>query len=116
MLNPDFQFEDERGKLTQLVHEGFDQVNVITCVKDSFRGNHYHKINTEAFYVVSGSFVLTLELEGNIEEHTMKAGQFFEIAPYVNHSFLYLEDTLLISMYNKGVELPDGTKDIYTRG
>lgn len=113
LLTPDFEFEDNRGKLTQLVHEGFRQVNVITCLKDSFRGDHFHKSNNEAFYVVSGSFTLTLEKEGIKEEHLIKQGAFFLIPPFVNHSFFYHEDTLLVSMYSNGVELSDGTKDIF---
>ena len=36
----------------------------------------------------------------------------FLIEPEVMHSFIYLEDTTLIGFYDKGVELPDGTKDI----
>ena len=30
------------------------------------------------------------------------------------HSFNFLEDTVLVSMYSYGVELEDGTKDIFS--
>ena len=51
ILKPDFVFEDERGKLTQLVHDGYRQMNIIFSKKDVLRGNHYHKENrrTKAF-------------------------------------------------------------------
>ena len=46
-IKPDFSFTDDRGSLTQLVHKGWNQVNYITSVGGAFRGNHYHKNNTE---------------------------------------------------------------------
>ena len=54
LMQPDFEFENEKGKLTQLVREGFRQVNVITSRAGSFRGGHYHKLNKEAFYIITG--------------------------------------------------------------
>ena len=46
------------------------------------------------------------------EEYEIKAGDFFVIYPKVIHSFDYTDATTLISLYDKGVELSDGTKDI----
>ena len=37
----------------------------------------------------------------------------FRINAGVRHSFEYIEDTYLVVLYTGGVELPDGTKDIY---
>ena len=59
VIKPDFEFQDERGFLLQLVHEGFRQFNIIFSRQGVFRGGHYHQENTEAFYVISGSFELT---------------------------------------------------------
>lgn len=114
-IKPDFEFEDARGSLKQLVHEGWKQVNYITSVAGAFRGNHYHKENTEAFFVINGRFRLIAETldKSQTEEYEMKSGDFFIIKPNINHSFDYLEDTSLISFYNLGVEKADGTKDIF---
>ena len=109
MINPDFEFKDERGVIIQLVHKGYNQFNLITSKKDVVRGNHYHKLNKEAFYVISGE----TEVEVNGEVFVFKAGNFFDIEPYDMHSFRYLSDTVLVSMYSMGVELPSGEKDIY---
>lgn len=106
----DFHFEDARGALVQLVHEGYRQVNVITSQKGVFRGGHFHKQNNEAFYIISGSVDVTV----NDEQHRFRTGDFFGIDAMDRHSFQFLEDTVLVSMYNIGVENPDGTKDIYT--
>lgn len=112
-LQPNFVFHDERGTLTQLVREGFRQVNVITAKAGCVRGGHYHKINREAFYVVSGRFSLVLYNEDEEEKKTYVAGDMFAIPPMVAHSFLFAEDTVLVSLYDKGVELDEKTKDIY---
>lgn len=116
-IKPDFEFEDARGSLKQLVHEGWKQVNYITSVAGAFRGNHYHKENSEAFFVISGKFKLIVEDLENTkkEEYEMKSGDFFIIRPNINHSFEYLEETQLISLYDKGVEKDDGTKDIFSK-
>ena len=107
----DFRFEDDRGLLVQLVHDGWRQINVITTRKGVTRGNHYHKCNAEAFYIISG--VCRVTVGG--ESMTFRSGDFFRIDPLDMHSFDYLEDTTMVSMYSDGVELPDGTKDIYTK-
>ena len=106
----DFHFEDDRGTIVQLIHEGYAQINVITSNKGGFRGGHYHKENEEAFYIVSGKLEVTV-----IEETAVfTTGDFFGIEANDMHSFTFLEDTALVSMYSRGVEHADGTKDIYT--
>ncbi|MEE1011317.1 MAG: cupin domain-containing protein [Acutalibacteraceae bacterium] len=112
IIKPDFVFEDERGTLTQLIHEGYNQINVVTSKAGVERGNHYHALNREGFYVVDGSFLLEATLNGKSESYQFKKGDMFIIEPNVMHRFVYLEDTVLVAFYDKGVELPDGTKDI----
>lgn len=114
ILKPDFCFEDNRGKLTQLVHEGYKQVNVLFTKKGVERGSHYHKENKEIFYIISGSLKLNVSRDSISEEYYFKAGDMFLIPEYVMHSFFYEEDTLKVSMYSNGVEKNNGTKDIFT--
>ena len=116
-LKPDFRFEDARGSLVQLVRQGWKQVNVIRSEAGVVRGGHYHAVNTEAFYVISGSFELEAEdlASGEKETQVMKAGTFFLIRPKLLHSFRFLQETLLVSLYDKGVELDGGKKDILTK-
>jgi len=109
-ISCDFTFEDERGLIVQLVHEGWRQINVITTRKGVVRGGHYHKQNAEAFYVISGS----CQVSAGGKTAVFGSGDFFRIDPFDMHSFDYLEDTTMVSMYSEGVEFPDGTKDIYT--
>ena len=121
ILKPNFVYGDERGMLTQLIREGYKQVNVIESVKGAERGNHYHKLNKEAFFVIRGRLLLHIEnLKLSEVNNTEKCrtcefaqGDMLEILPYVNHSFTFLEDTLLVSLYDQGVELNGQQKDIY---
>lgn len=112
-LKVDYDFCDERGHLTQLVHDGYKQVNVLESKKGVKRGGHYHKISSEAFFVVSGCVEVTLK--NGEEKKTIKFSKndFFLILPKIVHSLYFLDDCILVAMYDIPVELPDGTKDIY---
>ena len=114
MMKPDFIFENEAGSLKQLVHDGWKQINVISSVAGAVRGNHYHKYNDECFYVIQGAFRITIRKDEKKEEYLMKTGDMFRVCPYVFHTFEYVEDTILVSMYSEGVELDLGEKDIWT--
>lgn len=112
IIRPNFIHEDNRGTMTQLVQEGFKQVNIITSKANSFRGGHYHQLNREAFYVVSGKIKLILRKDAMTETLFFSAGDMFIIAPFISHDFFYILDTVVVSMYDRGVELENGEKDI----
>lgn len=115
ILKTDFEFSNENGTLIQLVHDGWKQVNVLRSKRGSVRGDHFHKENNEAFYIIQGKLILSLSCNGEHERMEFKTGDMFMISPYQFHNFEFLEDTLMISMYSNGVERADGTKDIYSK-
>ena len=110
----DFRHEDSRGCLTQLVHEGFQQINVLETTAGVIRGGHFHKLLTEAFYVLSGEVEVELSRADEGEKTTFHAGDFFEIEPYTLHSMFFPADCVMVQMYNRPVEQADGSKDIYS--
>lgn len=110
----DFQHNDERGSLSQLIHDGFKQINVLESKKGVERGSHFHKESVEAFYVISGSVKVILWDKNKKEEVIFSKGDFFEIHPFVLHNMLFLSDCLMVQMYDIPVEKEDGKKDIYT--
>lgn len=111
----DFEFEDERGLICQICHGDIAQVNYVFSKKGAVRGRfHYHKAAKEQFYVISGKLKLEVFLGDTREEYVFGTGEVFLIPPLVRHNFIYLEDTLLVSMYDKCVENDAGTKDIYS--
>ena len=112
-LNTDFEHKDDRGTLVQLVRKGYSQINVITSNSGVFRGGHFHKLNTEAFYIIEGKCIVTARKDGAEERQEFSAGDFFRVGPYVSHDFDYVEDTVLVSMYSLGVELDDGKMDSF---
>ena len=113
VLDTDFEFADERGRLTQLVHEGFQQINVLTTKRGVTRGGHFHRISREAFFVISGSVEVTLRTAERTESAAFHAGDFFAVEPWVSHSMFFPEDCVMVQMYDRPVEQPDGGKDIY---
>lgn len=113
-LNPDFQFADDRGELTQLVHEGYEQVNVLFTKAGVVRGGHYHKISEEVFFVVSGRVTVQLKKDDKSCTETFEKGDFFKIFPWVRHTMNFDKDTVLVAMYDKQIENKVGEKDIYT--
>lgn len=113
LLNVDFEHEDSRGKLVQLVHDGYKQVNILYSNKGTLRGKHYHKSSNEIFYVISGSVTVELILDGVTEQAVFKKGDFFLIPPYTMHSMTFAEDCVMAAMYDVPVEKEDGGKDIF---
>lgn len=113
-MDVDFEHKDERGTLTQLVRRGYSQINVVTSKGGIFRGGHYHKYNTEAFYIIKGKCNVTARRGEEIESEIFCAGDFFRIGPYISHDFDYIEDSVLVTMYSLGVEMDDESKDSFT--
>ena len=113
MMEPDVKFSNETGLLVQLVHEGWNQVNVLVSNAGATRGGHYHKVSKEVFYIVSGSIKLLIETENEKEEYILNQNDMFMVLPYQKHTFTFIEDTVMVSMYDVCVEKEDGTKDIY---
>lgn len=114
-LQVDFRFEDERGVICQLVSSGWNQFNVITTKAGQRRGRmHYHTKNVEAFYIISGRVDYRCKSirTGESKQCIFSAGDFWSVQPYIGHDFYFLEDTMHVAMYDLGVNLPDGTKDI----
>lgn len=109
-IKPNFEFQDERGSLTQLFREGWSQVNFITSEKGSLRGGHYHKNNLEMFYIISGDIKLHLKdlRTGVTEEYLLTKGDMFKIKANISHSFNFLSSCQLISAYDIGVETKSG--------
>lgn len=112
VLKPDFEFSDERGLLVQLVHDGYKQVNMCFSKGGTERGGHFHALNKETFYIVSGSLEITVSENGKNEKYCFSKGDMFAVERNTDHSLKFFEDTVMIVMYDNGVENPDGTKDI----
>lgn len=115
-VEPEFSFFDDRGELTQLVSNGYMQVNVLHSKAGTVRGNHYHKQCTEAFYVIEGSVSVEVQ-DGDIcEKEIFSKGDFFCVMPGIMHSLRFEENCTMVQLYDVPVEHNDGSKDIYAGG
>ena len=109
----DFRHRDERGELVQLIHSGYEQVNLLKSRKGTLRGGHFHKVRREVFYLVSGSVDVTMWDGRERIRRRFSEGSFFEICPWTVHSMCFPEDCVMIALYDRAIEQADGTKDIF---
>ena len=114
ILQADFLCSDLRGQLVQLVHNGYQQINILESRKGAVRGGHYHQISKEAFFVVSGSVDVAFKRGEEQEIVRFLKNDFFLIEPYTIHRMSFCEDCVLIALYDVPIEKEDGTKDIYS--
>ena len=112
-LSVDFEHEDDRGKLAQLVHKGFSQVNVLETRAGVSRGGHYHNVSREAFFVISGSVKVHLKNESGEQVEIFHKGDFFMVFPFTVHSMYFPEDCVMIALYDIPVKGGDGGSDIF---
>ena len=116
ILNIDFSHNDDRGELVQLVHGGYEQINILKSNKGVVRGGHYHKETHEAFYVVYGSVIVDSCVDDKQDRQIFREGDFFCIPPYVLHSMEFPENCFMVQMYSTCVDKGNGTMDIFREG
>jgi len=82
--------EDERRIL-----ESWAEAKIITAKKDCILGDHYHRIKTEKFIVLSGDVVMLLSNQWPIE---MNIGEIYTVEPMTWHSFDMKEGSVMIGL------------------
>ncbi|MBF0545912.1 MAG: cupin domain-containing protein [Candidatus Riflebacteria bacterium] len=113
-----YSFTDDRGSLKGLINTGkWEEVNLVTSMKDSTRGNHYHKETIEVFIIIKGKIEVSLQkvensrLSGSVEKHIFRKGDVFLINPFVNHTFFCIEESEWLNMLSKTINIEN--KDIF---
>jgi quercetin dioxygenase-like cupin family protein len=94
-------FENESGKIQNLLLKPVKSVAAIESVKGSVRANHLHKTDWHYAYVVSGK-VLYFEREaGNLNIPQPRAfgpGEMFFTPPGVEHAMLFAEESVIFTL------------------
>lgn len=85
--------EDDRRIL-----EDWPEAKFITAKQDCTVGNHYHKIKTEKFIVISGNVTMIISTVIGDVEKKMKVGKMYVIDPGVKHSFRMVKDSVLLGV------------------
>jgi quercetin dioxygenase-like cupin family protein len=97
----DTPFINENGIIQNLVLKPMTSVAVITSKKGTMRANHYHKTDWHYTYVLSG-IVEYYERPVSSKEipspHTFKAGEMFFTPPMREHTMVFPEETVIITM------------------
>jgi dTDP-4-dehydrorhamnose 3,5-epimerase-like enzyme len=102
-FKPTFEFEDEKGILREVIRrDNFKQMNEAIRHKGQSSGHHYHKVDEELFYIISGRMNVEITNIKTKEKTEFTAGpkEGFIVEPNEVHSFFYPEDTILIAMHS----------------
>lgn len=103
-FKPTFEFEDRRGILREVIRrDNYRQLNEVRRHKGQNHGLHYHKINEELFYIISGKVkveIINVETKEKTE-FIAKETEGFIVEPYEVHNFIYLEDTIFIVLHSR---------------
>jgi dTDP-4-dehydrorhamnose 3,5-epimerase-like enzyme len=93
------RWEEERGEFVQISYkEEIRHLALFEIRKGFSRGNHYHEVKEEIFYVVSGKMrALFLDMDDlQKEEFVLEMGDKIRIKPRCAHIFYGLEDTRVV--------------------
>jgi dTDP-4-dehydrorhamnose 3,5-epimerase-like enzyme len=93
------RWEEERGEFVQISYKEEMRHLALFEIKNGFsRGNHYHEVKEEIFYVARGKMrALFLDMDNLQQEESMlEVGDKIRIKPRCAHLFYGLEDTLVV--------------------
>jgi len=94
-------FVDARGIIQPLVDVDMKSALIISSKKGSVRANHYHKSDWHYCYVLSGSieyFERPVGSKRKPKRVLVKAGQLFFTPPLAEHTMLFPEDTVFLTL------------------
>jgi quercetin dioxygenase-like cupin family protein len=103
------KIKDERGEITDImVKENIDFVTLITSVKGSTRGNHYHKKTDQWVYIIEGKIKMLTQLpDGPVITTILEKGTLAKTGFLERHTMIALEDTSFL-VFTRG---PRGGED-----
>jgi dTDP-4-dehydrorhamnose 3,5-epimerase-like enzyme len=93
-------FRDDRGVIQPLVDMPMESCVMITSKKGSSRANHFHKTDWHYCYVLSGAIDYLHRAHGDdapaLTTH-ISEGEMFFTPPLVDHTMVFLEDTVFLT-------------------
>lgn len=89
-------FQDDRGKITDIMTEPVHHVGIVTFKKGSIRGRHFHKESAQMNYVLKGKVQLTMkdmtEEQSTPETIILEEGDIITMPENWYHEFIGLEE------------------------
>jgi dTDP-4-dehydrorhamnose 3,5-epimerase-like enzyme len=118
LIDPYFTHRDDRGEILGVLNFGaWREINFVSSVADTERGNHYHRDTDELFFVLKGSIRVEVQrveagcLVGPKDEFLVRQGAIFMVDRMVNHVFHVLDDADWINVLSQPID--PGQPDIY---
>ena len=104
--------EDERRKLI----DWSDDLDIATCKliiakEDCTLGNHYHKLKTERFMLLSGRARGTASRERIVHTWDLEEFKPYTVSPYLRHSFELKKGAILACLVDKPYSSDDDFTD-----
>ncbi len=92
-------FSDDRGEIRDILqNEIVNSLTILTCAKDSIRGNHLHKETTQFTYVIKGRLLLATKYESeDMQTREVVEGDLVNSPPMEQHAFKALEDSIILA-------------------
>lgn len=106
---------EDRGKIQMLVDFNIGSSLVITSIKDSTRGNHYHKEDDHYAYLAEGKIEYYYRPAGSSEppeKLIIQPGQMFYTPSMVEHTMKFLEDSTFYVFAKRHRDQDDYESDI----
>ena len=108
--------DNDRGYLVEFISKNYniEQVNILFSLANTIRGNHYHKITEEFFYIINGEVKVTLRnvKTNEIQHFTVVSKESFSVTPFHYHTLEFTRDTHILSFYSKEFDI--NNTDIYS--
>ena len=91
-----FGHKDSRGEIFDILQNvEISAVTLVSFVKNSVRGNHFHKKTTQWNYVHSGEIEFVVKINDLITRGVLKQGDLLRIDPNEVHAMKAGEDSII---------------------
>ena len=112
IARPQSIHQDERGEITDIfVKEEVEYITLITSVRGSTRGNHYHEKTFQWVYVLQGRLRLLTQMPDTpVDSAILEKGDLALTMPLERHAMEALEDSIFM-VFTRG---PRGGEDYET--
>jgi dTDP-4-dehydrorhamnose 3,5-epimerase-like enzyme len=107
------RWEEERGEFVQIAYqEEIHHLALFEIRRGFVRGNHYHQMKDEVFYIFQGKLkALFMDMDTRQkEERVLEKGDKIRIRSNCGHTFTGLEDTVAVEYSPQVYEMEDNVR------
>ena len=98
----DVAYEDERGQISNIIDADIKHIAIITSKKGSIRANHYHPVQIQYEYLISGefeSYSKDLKKENaKVEKVIIDEKSLVITPPNIAHAMKFTKDSVMLNI------------------